>query len=160
MVVLSDNGSEYINYQVAKMLNKMVIEQTKSRSRRTNDNALVEGKNGAIIRKYMGYSHIPKRHADKVNYFCEGYLNQYINFHRYCGFATDYIDEKGKIKKKYETYMTPIQKLISLPDCEEYLKEGITKEILQNISRSETHFESAKKVHEMRTKLFREINRM
>lgn len=50
----SDNGSEYINYQVSKMLQKMLVEQTKSRSRRTNDNALVEGKNGAIVRKYLG----------------------------------------------------------------------------------------------------------
>lgn len=156
----SDNGSEYINYQVAGLLKKLVIDQTKSRSRHSEDNALNEGKNGSIIRKYMGYSHIPKRHADRVNYFYEEYLNPYINFHRYCGFATDYVDERGKIKKKYETYMTPIQRLLSLPDCEKYLKKGITKESLETISRSKTHFEEAEKVHEMRTKLFREISKV
>jgi transposase InsO family protein len=47
----SDNGSEFINHVVAELLNKLLIEQTKSRPRRCNDNALVECKNGAVIRK-------------------------------------------------------------------------------------------------------------
>ena len=60
----SDNGSEYINHHVAKLLNKLLIEeQTKSRSRHSNDNAQAESKNGAIVRKHLGYSHIPQRFA-------------------------------------------------------------------------------------------------
>ena len=55
----SDNGSEYVNGPVVKLLNKLLIEFTKSRARRTNDQALVEGKNGSIIRKQMGHWHIP-----------------------------------------------------------------------------------------------------
>jgi hypothetical protein len=50
----SDNGSEFINYTVARLLEKLLIEQTKSRAHRTGDNGLVESKNGAIIRKHMG----------------------------------------------------------------------------------------------------------
>lgn len=156
----SDNGGEYINKQVAKMLNKMMIEQTKSRSRKSNDNALVEGKNGAIIRKYMGYGHIPKGEAKKINIFYQKYLNPYLNFHRFCGFATDYVNEKGKIRKVYENYMTPIQKLLSIEKCEQYLKEGITRELLEQQSRSMNHFEAAKKVHEKRTELFKNIKRI
>ncbi len=49
----SDNGSEYINAQVARMLNKLNIEQTKSRSRHSNDNALAESKNASVVRKHM-----------------------------------------------------------------------------------------------------------
>ncbi|PIU57265.1 MAG: integrase, partial [Deltaproteobacteria bacterium CG07_land_8_20_14_0_80_38_7] len=105
----SDNGSEYINKTVSILLNKMMIEQTKSRSRKTNDNALVEGKNGAIVRKYMGYGHIPKKYAKDINIFYRDYLNPYLNYHRFCGFATDYVNEKGKVRKVYEKYMTPIQ---------------------------------------------------
>lgn len=55
----SDNGSEYINYKVAALLQKLLIKFTKSRSRQINDNALVESKNGSVIRKLFGYSHIP-----------------------------------------------------------------------------------------------------
>ena len=54
----SDNGSEFINHTVAKLLNKLLIEQTKSRPRHSNDNGLVERKNGAVIRKHMGFDHI------------------------------------------------------------------------------------------------------
>lgn len=156
----SDNGSEYINKTVSKLLNKMMIEQTKSRSRKTNDNALAEGKNGAIVRKYMGYGHIPKGYAKKINTFYREYLNPYLNFHRFCGFATDYVNEKGKVRKVYENYMTPIQKLLSIPQCEQYLKEGVTKELLEQESRSTNHFEAAKKVHEMRSELFKSIKRI
>ena len=65
----SDNGSEYINHQVAGLLEKLRIELTKSRSRQTNDNALVESKNGSTVRKHLGYGHIPGRYAQQVNEF-------------------------------------------------------------------------------------------
>lgn len=154
----SDNGSEYINRQVAALLQKMLVDQTKSRSRHTNDNALVEGKNGAIVRKYMGYAHIPKKHARQVNQFYRKYLNPYLNFHRYCGFATDFIDARGKVKKKYETYLTPVQKLLSLPECEKYLRTGIMKEMLLVEAKKTSHFEAAQKVFVERQKLFNKIN--
>ncbi|MHB8427520.1 MAG: integrase, partial [Acidiferrobacterales bacterium] len=71
----SDNGSEYINHQVAGLLNKLLIaEQTKSRSRHSNDNAQAESKNGAIVRKHLGYGHIPQRFATLVNTFCRDHL--------------------------------------------------------------------------------------
>jgi transposase InsO family protein len=54
----SDNGSEFINHMVARLLNKLLIEQTKSRPRHSNDNGLVETKNGAVVRTQMGYTHI------------------------------------------------------------------------------------------------------
>ena len=59
----SDNGSEFLNYTVAKLLNQLLVEQTKSRPRHSNDNGLAEAKNGAVIRKHMGYGHIAAEHA-------------------------------------------------------------------------------------------------
>jgi transposase InsO family protein len=49
----ADNGSEYINHTVARLLNKLHIEFTKSRPRNSNDNALAETKNAAIVRKHL-----------------------------------------------------------------------------------------------------------
>ena len=92
----SDNGSEYINYEVAKLLKTLLIEFTKSRANRSQDNALVEGKNGAIIRKHIGYGHIAAEHAEAVQKFYTAYLNPYLNFHRPCGFATVSLDARGK----------------------------------------------------------------
>mgnify|MGYP001612822400 CR=1 len=98
----------------------------------------------------------PKRAIDD---FYREHLNLYINYHRYCGFATDYVNEKGKIRKKYDTYMTPVQKLLLISDCEKYLKKGVTKESLIDETKRMTHFEVAQKVFEARSKLFKEINK-
>lgn len=153
----SDNGSEYINQVTAKLLNKLSIEQTKSRSRKTNDNALVEGKNAAVIRKQMGYRHIPKKHAKEINVFYREYLNPQLNFHRHCAYATDYTDCRGKVRKAYETYMTPCQKLLSIEKVEQYLKSGITKESLMQEQMMMSHVEAAEKLQSAKAKLFNRI---
>lgn len=104
----SDNGSEYINKRVSSMLSKMLVEQTKSRARKTNDNALVEGKNYAVVRRQYGYAHIPKKYAKEMDKYNQKYLNPYLFFHRQCAYADDIVDERGKIKKVYERYMNAI----------------------------------------------------
>jgi len=153
----ADNGSEYINKIVADLLNKMLIELTKTRPRKTNDNALVESKNGSIIRKHMGYAYIPKSMAQLINKFYKEYLNVYLNYHRPCGFATIKVDGKGKEKKKYDTYMTPYEKLKSIPNVRDYLKEGISLEMLDEIAYKESDVEFALKMQKAKDKLFEEI---
>jgi len=155
----SDNGSEYINCIVAKILRTLLINQTKSRSRRTNDNALVETKNGSVIRKHMGYSYIQKIHARNINRFLEENMDEYLNFHRPSGFATDYSDRKGKIKKIYERYMTPYEKFVSLLNFEQYLKSAMTKEKLEVISKKQSDNESAQKMQNAKSKLFKNFTR-
>ena len=93
----SDNGSEFINQTVAKLLNKLMIEQTKSRPRHSNDNGLAETKNGAIIRKHMGWGHIPAAHAQRIQQFYSAYLNPYLNYHRPCAQADVEVDAKGRV---------------------------------------------------------------
>ena len=155
----SDNGSEYINKRVSKLLGKLQIEQTKSRSRKSNDNALVEGKNGALIRRYMGHGYIPQEHAGSISSFYKQHLNPFINHHRFCAFPVEQVDDKGKVKKNYplDKFQTPIQKLLSLPNVEEYLVSGVSVDSLRNTSLQTDHFTAAKAVVEARTQLFREI---
>jgi hypothetical protein len=153
----SDNGGEYINKIVAKLLNELKIKQTKSRSRKTNDNALVEGKNGAVIRKHMGYAHIPKKYAEVINEYYRRYFNPYINFHRYSAYPTNYADSKGKIKKKYENFMTPCQNLLSIPNVQMHLKPEVTKESLIREQMRISHFDAAKKLQEEKSKLFKKM---
>jgi len=128
----ADNGSEYINKVVASLLKKLYITLSKSRPRQHNDNALVETKNGGIIRKCMGYNYIPAYHAGIINDWYRDHFNDYLNFHRPCGFATTTIDHKGKERKVYKAndYMTPYRKLKSLENVAQYLKPGITIALL------------------------------
>lgn len=154
----SDNGSEYINHIVARLLNKLNIEQTKSRSRRTNDNALVETKNGAVIRKYMGYAHIPGKYSILINTFYREHMDLYLNFHRPCGFAIDKVDARGKIIKKYDTYMTPFEKLKSITNVKQYLKPGVTIQGLEEISRKESDNSCAENLQKAKRKLLEIIH--
>ena len=105
----SDNGSEFVNRIVARLLNKMLIHFTKSRPRHSNDNGLVESKNGSVVRKQLGYTYIPQSCAELINGFNRDFFNPYINLHRPCFFPVPVIDAKGKIKKTYpyEEVMTP-----------------------------------------------------
>jgi hypothetical protein len=153
----SDNGSENINYMVADILRRLVINQTKSRSRHCNDNALVESKNGSVIRKHMGYSHIPKTYAKKINEFYQQYFNPYLNFHRPCGFATTTTDDKGKEKKKYDIYLTPYEKLKSLENWTQYLAPGRTQKELDEASVSHSHNGWAKLMQEAKLSVFKNI---
>lgn len=153
----SDNGSENINYMVADILSRLIIKQTKSRSRHCNDNALVESKNGSVIRKYMGYSHIPKTYAQEINEFYQKYFNPYLNFHRPCGFATTTIDGKGKEKKKYDVYLTPYAKLKTLDNWTKYLAPGQTQKELDDINTSHSHNGWAKLMQQAKSTLFRNI---
>lgn len=113
----SDNGSEYVNRRVAKLLEKLRIEFTRPRSRRSNDNALVEGKNGHVLRKLFGYTHIPQRWAETLNDFHRSHTNPYHNYHRPCLFSETLTDPRGKQRKRYpyRLSMTPYDKLKSLP---------------------------------------------
>jgi transposase InsO family protein len=124
----ADNGSEYINHRVANLLEKLHAEFTKSRACRSQDNALVEGKNGAVIRKLIGYGHIAGEHAEAIGEFYARHLNPYLNLHRPCGFATVSLDERGKRRRQYklEDYRTPLEKLKSLERAEQYLKPGLS----------------------------------
>lgn len=150
----SDNGSEFINKQVAEMLNKMMIKQTKSRARRHNDNALAEGKNNCSIRKNMGYRFIGKEYAPVINDFYKEFFNPYLNYHRPCGYATITIDKKGKEKKKYDTYQMPYERLKSLPGTEKYLKPGITFSMLDKIAYAQSDNEFAQKMQDKKVELF------
>jgi transposase InsO family protein len=156
----SDNGSEYINKRVADLLEKLLIEFTKSRSRHSNDNALAESKNGAVVRKLFGYSHIPQRWAPLINDFNQQYLNPYLNFHRPCFFPETRTDDKGKQRKiyRYENMMTPYDKLKSLPDAKDYLKPGVSFEILDKLAHQISDNQAADQLQKARRKLFKTIH--
>jgi hypothetical protein len=153
----SDNGSEYINHRVAKMLEKLRIEQTKSRSRHSNDNALAESKNASVVRKHMGYSHIPQSFAKPINAFYQATFNPWLNLHRPCLFATSVTNAKGKIVKRYrhEDVKTPLECLAQLSALNlATFKPGITLAALQAQAKSQTDLAAAQAMQRVKSELF------
>jgi len=158
----SDNGSEYINKKVAGLLNKLNIEQTKSRSRHSNDNALAESKNASVVRKHMGYSHIPQKYAQPINAFFAQTFNSWLNWHRPCLFATEVVSDKGKIKKVYRhaDVKTPLECLAQLSKKRLVtFKSGITLKALQAQARHRTDLQAAQEMQAAKAALFALFNK-
>jgi transposase InsO family protein len=158
----SDNGGEFVNQTVAGILNKLLIRFTRSRPRQPNDNGLVETKNGSVIRKNLGYVHIPQNCAPLLNLYHKAYLNPYINFHRPCFFPIEEVDHKGKIKKHYpyDRINTPYERLKSMPEVETFLRSGVTLEKLEIYANqmSDNHF--AERMVKARSNLFKQAQRL
>jgi hypothetical protein len=154
----SDNGGEFVNQTVAKLLNKLWIRFTRSRPRHSNDNGLVESKNGSVIRKNLGYVHIPQACADMLNRYHQTYLNPYINFHRPCLFPVEEVDPKGKVKRRYpyDKINTPYEKLKAIPGVENYLRPGVSLSMLDTFARQMSDNEFAERMVKARSNLFKQ----
>jgi len=157
----ADNGSEYVNHQIARLLNKLNIEFTNSRPRHSNDNALAECKNAAVVREHLGYAHIFTRAAQAVNAFTLSYLVPYVNFHRSCFFPLTVIDKKGRQHKRYpfDQMMMPCDKLRWLRHAQQFLRPGTTLDTLDATARKMSNNEAATQMNQARTKLFASIHK-
>ena len=156
----SDRGHETINYLVAELLQRLLIKQTKSRSYHANDNALIETKNGSVIRKNMGWEHINQNMCNDINEYYRRFFNPYLNYHRPCGYPTIQTDEKGRKTKVYELYQVPYEHLKGMPSVRTYLRSGITFEGLDKIAYSSSDNEFATIMREEERKLFTKIREM
>ena len=153
----TDNGSEFINRTVAELLNKLLIEQTKSRPRQSGDNGLVETKNGAVIRKHIGYGYIDAGHADRINDFYREYLNPYLNYHRPCAQADVEIDERGRKRVRYKRYQTPLETLLGLEKPAQYLRQGLSINALKRIAAALSDTDAARRMQQAKSKLFEQL---
>jgi hypothetical protein len=150
----SDNGSEFINHTVAKLLNKLLVEQTKSRPRHSNDNGLVETKNGWVIRKHIGYGPIASAHAEAFDRFYREHFNPYLNFHRPCGVPEVTVTAKGKQKRVYRWYATPWEILRQLPGLAGFLRADLTVDQLAESARTTSDTAAAATMQDAKRKLF------
>ena len=142
----SDNGSEFINKIVHQILTRLFVSQTKSRARKSNDNALCEGKNGSTIRKHIGHWHIDKKHVPKLNEFYKNHFVPYLNYYRPCAFPVRKELANGKVKIDYpiDDYMTPLKKLMSIPNFEKFLCKDISVNYLLSLGSDKSPNQFAK----------------
>jgi transposase InsO family protein len=155
----SDNGSEFINKTVAQLLEKLLIEQTKSRPRKSGDNGLVETKNAAIVRKHIGWGHIAPAHAAPINQFYTGFLNPYVNYHRPSAQAEVQIDAKGRKRRFYKQWKTPFEKLLSLDRPQQFLRPGLSINALKRVAASISDTEAARRMQQAKYTMLEQIRR-
>jgi transposase InsO family protein len=153
----SDNGSEFINHTVAKLLGKLLIEQTKSRAHHSGDNGLVEAKNGAVIRKHLGFGHIGVQHAAAVDTFHREHLNPYVNFHRPCAVPEILTEPNGKRRRVYPRWATPFELLQQVPQCGSLLRPGVTLAELEAFAQQQSDTEAALNMQRAKRQLLARI---
>ncbi|MGB0081219.1 MAG: hypothetical protein WBP90_06795 [Terracidiphilus sp.] len=156
----SDNGSEFINYTVARLLSKLLIEQTKSRAHHSGDNGLVEAKNGAVIRKHLGFGHIGVQHAAAVDTFHREQLNPYVNFHRPCAVPSILTEPNGKRRRIYLRWATPFELLQTVPHCESLLRPGVTLAQLEGFAQHQSDTEAALDMQRAKRQLLARIAKL
>ena len=107
----------------------------------------------------MGYVYIPQENADPLNKFYFKYFNDYLNYHRPCGYPETITDKKGKERKIYphSGYQMPYERLKSITEAENYLKSGTTFEELDKIAYAMSHTEYAEKMQKEKQKMFKNL---
>ena len=109
----SDNGSEFINHDVADWLQERDIAQTRSRPYRKNDQATVESKNNHVVRKHAFYwiDDTPDELAllNELWRLVSLRLNFFTPTKKPTGYATT---ADGRRKRVYDNPKTPWQRVL------------------------------------------------
>ena len=121
----SDNGSEFINWHLARYAEKRHITFTRSRPYRKNDQAHVEQKNWTAIRQLVGYQRLDT--PEQLKLLNDLYQNEwrlYLNFFQPTMKIKATVKDQttGKKTKHYYRAQTPYQRMMSHPNISEQQK--------------------------------------
>ena len=109
----SDNGSEFINHDLASWCHREGITFTRSRPYKKNDNCFVEQKNGAIVRRIIGYDRYSSRQALEVLNRTYYLLRWYINFLQPVMKLVSKTRHGAKVHRVYDKAQTPYQRILN-----------------------------------------------
>jgi len=121
----SDNDSAFINDTLLVFCRKHHIEFTRSRAYYKNDQAWVEQKNGAVIRRMVGY----ERFSGVVACQALSHLYQaarlYVNYFQPSFKLLNKTRDGFKVKRTYEPPATPCDRLLKHPAVDDQIKEKL-----------------------------------
>jgi len=120
----------------------------------------VESKNGAVIRKHMGFGHIGAQHAETVDRFHRQHLNPYVNFHRPCAIAEIVEQPNGKRRRVYRRWATPFEIFSQTPKCETYLRPSVSIAELKRFAQVQSDTEAALEMQRAKRQLMATIAKL
>lgn len=114
----SDNGSEFLNHHLLRHFHqrRSPVQFTRSRPYHKDDNAHVEQKNWTHVRQWLGYHRIDNPVA--VHLMNDLYTKEWNWFHNFFCPSVKLLEKRlvaGKTVKKYDTPMTPYQRVLESP---------------------------------------------
>lgn len=124
----SDNGEEFINWELYRWCRKEKITFTRCREYHKNDQAHVEEKNWSVVRRYTGYKRFETQEQVDLLNKLYGQLRFYFNFFQ----ATMKLERKerinGKVKRVYPKAKTPYQRVLEHKDISEENKKKLREQ--------------------------------
>ena len=109
----TDNGSEFINYEMLRYCQREQITFTRSRVNRKNDQAFVEEKNGSVVRRLIGYDRYEGLGAWRALIQLYEILRLYVNFFQPSMKLIEKQRVGARVKKRYDRAQTPYQRIIA-----------------------------------------------
>jgi hypothetical protein len=124
----TDNGSEFINYELIDWCQKNEISFTRSREYKKNDQAHVEEKNGSIVRRLVGYERYEGSASRDLLAKLYKIARLYINYFQPCLKLVSKERLGGRVRKKYSKAQTPYRR-VSNSDS---IPENVKLSLIQN----------------------------
>lgn len=121
----TDNGGEFVNDAVLSFSRQHGIEFTRSRPHRKNDQAWVEQKNGAVIRRMVGYGRLEGVAAAESLARLYGSTRLFVNFFQPSFKLLSKERVGARMRKKYGTPQTPCARLLACPDILDASKDKL-----------------------------------
>jgi hypothetical protein len=107
-----DNGTEFVNDRLIEYCLSRGIELTRSRPYRKNDQAWIEQKNGAIVRKLLGYRRFEGLAAARAIARLYGASRLFVNFFQPSFKLAEKHRDGAKVAKRYHPPLTPCERLL------------------------------------------------
>jgi hypothetical protein len=108
-----DNDSAFINETMLNYCRDRQLELTRSRAYRKNDQAWIEQKDGAAIRKMVGYGRLEGLGAATILARLHDVVRLYVNYFPPCFKLKSKVREGAKVIKKYHAPATPAERLLA-----------------------------------------------
>ena len=109
----SDNDSVFINDTLTGYCSAGVIEFTRSRAYRKNDQAWIEQKNGAVIRRFLGHERYSGQVAGQTIAHLHRALRLYVNYFQPSFKLIEKTRNGSAVVKRYSPPFTPCDRVIS-----------------------------------------------
>lgn len=120
-----DNDTAFMNEAVFAFCKATGIELTRSRAYKKNDQAWVEQKNGAVVRRLVGYGRLRGSEATQTLASLYEVSRLYINFFQPSFKLKSKTRHGAKVTKRYEAPLTPLERVLRSASVQETTKRRL-----------------------------------
>jgi hypothetical protein len=146
----SDSGSEFINEAFWRYCQREAITFTRGRAYRKNDSAHVEQKNGAVVRRWIGYDRFTTKPAYAALQAVYRLLRLHVNFFQPVQKLVTRVRVGPRVRRVYDRAQTPYQRL-----CATGVLKPEAREALDQLYRSLNPLQLRRQVDDALTRLWR-----